>query len=149
MLLKLKCILGLVATTLKKDWTQEEQVFGGHWYLKVYKIVISCLLMFYMVSSFLHKHVLVKYSGSMENIGTSHEHMPLMSLGSCMVASLPYVQSWRGSIIRGYDNWWKLVWGGAHFWSLDVAHFPRTHTYKKNWSSSSSKSPIDNTIYIT
>jgi hypothetical protein len=48
---------------------------------------------------------LVKYSGSMENIGTSHDRMPLMSLGSCIPASLPYVQSWRDSIIGGMTNW--------------------------------------------
>jgi hypothetical protein len=54
---------------------------------------------------FLHKHFLVKYSGSMENIGTSHERMPLMSLGSCTPASLPYVQSRRDSIIGGVTNW--------------------------------------------
>jgi hypothetical protein len=77
----------------------------------------------------------------------SHDRMPLMSLGSCIPASLPYVQSWRDSIIGGMTNWWKWVWGGAHFWSLGVAHFPTTHTYQKNWSSSSSKSPHENTIY--
>jgi hypothetical protein len=60
---------------------------------------------FYMESCFLHKHFLVKYSGSMENIGTSHERMPLMSLGSCTPAGLPYVQSRRDSIIGGMTNW--------------------------------------------
>lgn len=61
--------------------------------------------MFYMVSLFLHKQFLVKYSESMENIGTSHERMPLISLGSCNPAGLPYVQSRRDSIIGGMTNW--------------------------------------------